>query len=118
MKAKQYPEQSTDRCREACKIDLSCTGGHHWHFGGVCLHFGVEGAVDGECEGRTVGGGQSHGFDCRASPGTNLNVLNADVKRMLICLTVCDLQVTIGTIDFLWIHKLGYAHCYNARSMS
>ena len=78
-KSKQYSEKSTERCKDTCKIDLSCTGGYHWHHGDVCYHFGVEGAVDDECKGRTievVSPPQSHGFDCRAIPGKNLNVLN------------------------------------------
>ena len=80
-KSKQYSEKSTERCKDTCKRDLSCTGGYHWHHGDVCYHFGVEGAVDDECKGRTIGGGQSHGFDCRAIPGTHLNVLNALILK-------------------------------------
>ena len=51
-RSKQYSETSTDRCREACKNDVSCTGGYHWRQGSICYLFGVEGANDNKCTGR------------------------------------------------------------------
>ena len=56
--------------------DFACTGGYHWHHGDICYHFGVEGAVDNECKGRTNGNGQSHGFSCGLKIGKDFNISN------------------------------------------
>ena len=70
-RAKQYSEASTKKCKHACKDDITCTGGIHQHLADKCYHFGVEGALDKECTGRTNGLGQSHGFVCNGLPGLN-----------------------------------------------
>ena len=72
--AKSYPELSADSCREACKKDLSCTSGFHFHSSVVpanigllptnwCHLFGAKGAVDKECTGR-IFWLESNGFIC------------------------------------------------------
>ena len=51
-RSKQYSVANTDRCREDCEKDSFCTGGYHWRQGNICYLFGVEGAVDHECNAR------------------------------------------------------------------
>ena len=68
--SKQYSEESTNRCMDACKDNLVCTGGHHWHRGKVCYHFGVEGAIYKESTYEYTDD-PSTGFVCSGMPGKN-----------------------------------------------
>ena len=61
----------------ACKEDFTCTGGYHWHAGSICYQFGVEGALDDECNyNGCVDIGGADGFDCRENLGENFNIFD------------------------------------------
>jgi len=70
LNANHHREVSAYNCMEACREDVACTGGFHFHTSfdparitDTCHMFGVKGAIDKKCIGRTIWL-ESTGFIC------------------------------------------------------